>query len=716
MKKFLSLALACLCLDAGLAQAQNINPILSNFGPAASSYNGARVGRAGDLNLDGIQDWFSTGVFSNNGAVRIFSGLNGAQLLELTTPQPLGSIPMAAGIGDVNSDGIVDFAVSDAGNNPTQDGIVWVFSGIDGSILYSFSGVNPQFYMGYYLASMSDVDGDGRPDFAVSPISTGAIGGSIISVMQVRSGATGNVIYSIMPAQGQQTYVDDFRSIPDVNNDGQRDILMSISVSTGYVVEIRSGINGALLSTASSIGSTAGSVLPGVPSIAGVQSILQIDSLRGDINGDGVNDFVVGDPSYVLPTDGIAPRGAIHFLSGANLTNRLATILGGTQGEYMGGALSAIGDADNNGVPDVAVGSTGGIPVPGYLKVYAAIPTPLNGPGIVLGSLNLSAADSSSLVHVASLGDLNGDGFAEFLFGNTGADNGATVDAGLASLLTLKANYVPPVPNTSPSPSPSPSATVSASPAPSASASPTASASPAPSASASPTASSSPAPSASPIGGSSPTPSASPVGSASASPSPSPNASSSPSPGATAVPSVQPSASPSSSPVGGISPSPSPNGSSTNGGGVQISSLPTIGLTASLRRNTFRVNFAPTENINSSVFNDYTCAAKLEASTRTGTAFDRRAIALAYIPYSSNSRVILRANRVPLVRVRNLKSKPKIYLRANLTCTRPSQIAGLSEALVRDSGILAINAPKTTRRTGVSLGSVIGRIRRIIAL
>ena len=75
-----------------------------------------------------------------------------------------------SGAGDVNGDGFADLivgAVLDFTVNGHETGSVWVFSGFDGSILYSPIGDAPGDEFGTAVSGAGDVDGDGFADVIV---------------------------------------------------------------------------------------------------------------------------------------------------------------------------------------------------------------------------------------------------------------------------------------------------------------------------------------------------------------------------------------------------------------------------------------------------------------------------------------------------------------------------------------------------------------------
>src|SRR5262249_21292250 len=73
-----------------------------------------------------------------------------------------------AGVGDVNGDGVPDYAVGGPGRvvGPPQNGRVVVLSGRDHSVLYDLGGT-PQSFFGYDINAAGDVNADGYADLIV---------------------------------------------------------------------------------------------------------------------------------------------------------------------------------------------------------------------------------------------------------------------------------------------------------------------------------------------------------------------------------------------------------------------------------------------------------------------------------------------------------------------------------------------------------------------
>lgn len=125
----------------------------------------------------------------------------------------------------------------------------------------------------------------------------------------------------------------------------------------------------------------------------------------GDVNGDGVEDFIVGAPGNGAGGNG---AGRAYVYSGTDFA-LLHTFTGQSAGENFGWSVATAGDADGDGIADIAVGgpSAGA----GVVRVYSAAS------GNLLHNLSGPGAGSNFGSIVAGLGDVDGDGRSDLLVG-----------------------------------------------------------------------------------------------------------------------------------------------------------------------------------------------------------------------------------------------------------------------------------------------------------
>ncbi len=147
----------------------------------------------------------------------------------------------------------------------------------------------------------------------------------------------------------------------------------------------------------------------------------------GDVNGDGTPDFIIGAPE--ADPGGLDRAGCAYVYSGANGT-LLYQKNGTSIFDRFGSSVAYAGDVDGDGRDDFIIGARfadpGGLTGAGSAYVYSGAT------GILLHNKNGAASGDALGFSVASAGDVNNDGKADFIVGAFGADPGGLGSAGSA--------------------------------------------------------------------------------------------------------------------------------------------------------------------------------------------------------------------------------------------------------------------------------------------
>jgi hypothetical protein len=375
------------------------------------------VSAAGDVNGDGYSDLLLAALYDTTGAavyitlVTVLFGSpsfgvdsvavrNPSQSLETSINIFSGSSTLAAlgPAGDFNMDGIDDFLVGDAFNDPfsrKDAGAVAVIfgktSGWSDTNLTSFSSGSAGLWVyggaagdkfGQYGSAAGDVNGDGAGDIVVSSTYTkrpkSSSGGTYvifghsaatapfadIDLANFTSSAVG---FRISGWQRSLTklYVT---SAGDFNHDGYSDVLVGAhELGASYLLFGHSPATDFTEIHVRTMAATEGFVITGGP-----EGYCLVSS-AGDFNHDGVADILLGCPNASPRSQTSA--GTAFILFGSNATAfpgmifpdvALSTFKSGTAGlvvqgrrtnDLLGGSVSGGADINGDGTDDVVIGS-----------------------------------------------------------------------------------------------------------------------------------------------------------------------------------------------------------------------------------------------------------------------------------------------------------------------------------------------------------------------
>ncbi|MCB0026678.1 MAG: FG-GAP repeat protein, partial [Anaerolineales bacterium] len=190
---------------------------------------------AGDVNGDGTPDYvvgaptldvfgFGLGL---TGQTFVYSGADHSLLLTLSGPGGAAFGASVSGAGDVDGDGHADIFVGSTYASVAQNngGQVALYSGADGSLLWTVDGAFPDGFLGSAVGALGDVSGDGVPDLVAGAQGAGR---KAHGEAYALSGVDGNVLFTMKPVglpSEPSTFAQYHASAaPDVNGDGITDI------------------------------------------------------------------------------------------------------------------------------------------------------------------------------------------------------------------------------------------------------------------------------------------------------------------------------------------------------------------------------------------------------------------------------------------------------------------------------------------------------------
>ncbi len=422
----------------------------------------------GDVNGDGAHDMLY-GAISQG--LQLFFGSTAGNPVDTTADVTFtnggvsGFGAVLANLGDVNGDGIADFAASARALNPgagANTGMVYVFFGRSTNSWPASITVNPgggancgadvclvgstaSAFFGWDITG-TDFNGDGVNDIVVGARASGGVGAVYVILggtqLQVTAGTSisvpsGNPNGFVLSPPASRSLFGHAIAAVGSGSDARGDLAISALGTNG-------GNPAALLYMAGEAypGGSSGLIAPSATPLvevsvgSGADFATTVKAI-GDFNGDNLRDLALGrnfsaggglGRAELLrrrdnPTFSEGPGFRFEF-SATGVDNDFGSYI--ATGHYSHPGLLSAGDLDGDGMTELAVGSTTGTdianPVPGTLALFYGTPT--------LANRTRATADfgltggATSLLVPNFVGDFDGDGFNDLVVidGGTGTD------------------------------------------------------------------------------------------------------------------------------------------------------------------------------------------------------------------------------------------------------------------------------------------------------
>ena len=456
--------------------------------PEAGGSFGVSLAGVGDINGDGVADLVVGANFSDEGALRggsvyvLFGGpgLSGVDLaalgagegVKIVSTETRAQTGISVATGDVNGDRHDDILVGGYNSVDGNRAFVYVvYGGPDGPGVTRFADITPA--TGAVISptgstggfgdsvALADLNNDGYADAVIGDLASGAtsfLGGGVWVVYGGPAGIPDVNVGTMAAGEG-------FRILPeasvdllgasasagDVNGDGLDDIIMGAqgndeggsSFGAAYVIYGTTGgpgdIDLAALTPSQGfkiIGSGGGAL-----GTAGA----------GDVNGDGVDDMMIGalnaNSVYVI----YGEAGGRSDLTLSTLTAGQGFKISGVSGENVGSFMTAAGDVNGDGYGDVIIG--GGSNDENATNAGAAYVV-YGGAGLVDVSLSTMTSAQGFKISgvwnqgnagesVTGLGDINGDGFDDIAIGEPGNPEIASLTGAAYVIYGFDSNTAP---------------------------------------------------------------------------------------------------------------------------------------------------------------------------------------------------------------------------------------------------------------------------------
>lgn len=319
--------------------------------------------------------------------------------------------------GDLDGDGLDELLVGLPGyvSSSAATGMVAVVRPVEDAGLgldaagYAVTSATSTASFGEVFAALDDLGGDGLRDLCVGapdPAGYGevacfaSLGAGVVSAVSANL-----VVTTTSAASGFGSAV---ASPGDTDADGVIELLVGAPQDDWGVVGVMSGS----LTGTRFVGDVATAWLFGDRSASAFGATLA----TGDLDGDGVNDTVVGAPTL---SDGWSGQGGAFVFLGSLASSRFGSssdfaVFGSAEGQAVGAVTPLVVDIDGDGGDDLVLASSADN---AGVWVLAGTATGYGVDATSSATVRIDAGSSTSFGASISAGDLNGDGAAELVVG-----------------------------------------------------------------------------------------------------------------------------------------------------------------------------------------------------------------------------------------------------------------------------------------------------------
>ncbi len=316
-------------------------------------FSASNIAGAGDVNNDGFDDilvkTYVEGTIFPKGRILLYLGESPMDTIpdfEFTEPwiqDELGS--SMAGVGDVNGDNYNDFLIGSAYNWSDGMGRAYLFLGsenINNIPFVRFLGDTVGNFFGGAVCGIGDINNDQFSDIIIGAPSYDFPSDDSGRVMLNFGSNQMDSIPDRIFRENDFCFGSELHNAGDINQDDMSEFIIT---SDGYAY-IYSGLDTCIAINIRKWGYKENSGNPRV-------------GTGGDINNDGHNDLILGNPNYTNELNEMV--GIAHVFLGGKILDTFPdlTLTGGTHWGEFSKNMSIIGDINNDGYEEFAIAERG---------------------------------------------------------------------------------------------------------------------------------------------------------------------------------------------------------------------------------------------------------------------------------------------------------------------------------------------------------------------